>query len=212
MMLEEDIIWLNTLRKNYPETYKRKLRIMGITDKDVPYREVKVTPEERANDPNKCNFFFMGGKPYVGEPPTGFMPITEKEANNTIVYSDKKKSEHYSGEYYLVDGDNHPYEALEGINSLSKYDTVTVFVTQEGLRDNLYAKYGNRISVVMVSPCDQAVDNQIKTILGNAVNRNRKYKKIHIISHDRGYEDIIERYRKKYNLKNNELDLQKSIK
>jgi len=215
MMLEEDIVWLNTLRQKNPDAYKRKLRIMGITDEDVPYREVKATPNGKINDPYKDKLFYMGGKPYVGEHPAGFMPTPEKEELPIIkkaVHVENRKTEEYSGEYYLVDGDNHIYEALQGIESLSKRDTVMVYVTQEGLRDNLNAMYGTRISVVMVKPGDQAVDNQIRTILGNAVYSDRRYKKIHIISHDNGYVDIIERYRKKYNLKNNELDLRKSIK
>lgn len=213
-MLEEDIIWLNTLRQKNPDAYKRKLRIMGINDDDVPYHEVKATPKVKTNDPYKSKIFYMGGKPYVGEPPAGFMPTPKKEEIHSatkIVHAKKQRTEQYSGEYYLVDGDNHIYEALNGINSLSQCDMVMVYVTQDGLRDNLYDKYGDKIRVVMVKPGDQAVDNQIRTILGNAVNSNREYKKIHIISHDKGYIDIIERYRKKYNLKNNELDLRKSI-
>ena len=206
MLLEEDIILLNELRIKNPEAYARKLRILGIRDEEIPYRELKTAPKAKTNDPDKGRLFHMGGKPYVGEPPKGFMPTPVKEETPS-----NKKSEQYSGEYYLVDGDNHPYEALNGLDSLSKHDMVIVYVTQGGLRNNLYEKYGDSINIEMVKPGDQAVDNQIKTILGNTVNSDKKYKKIHIISHDNGYVDIIERYRKKYKLKNNELDLRKSI-
>ncbi len=215
MLLEEDIILLNELRRKEPEAYARKLRILGIKDEDIPYREIKPAPKAKNNEPDKGRLFFMGGKAYVGEPPAGFMPTPEKEeilTNKRDVHVEKQTSKEYSGDYYLVDGDNHPYEALHGIDSISKFDMVKVYVTQEGLKENLCDKYGDRISIEMVKPGDQAVDNQIKTILGNAVNSDRKYKKIHIISHDNGYVDIIERYRKKYKLKNNELDLRKSIK
>lgn len=209
MLSEEDIIWLNTLRRKNSDTYKRKLRILGITDKDVPYREVK------ANNPDKERLFYMGGKPYIGVPPAGFMPKPEKKeipTNKKTVHIEKQKSEQYFGKIYLVDGDNHPYEALEGIDSLSERDTVMVYVTQEGLKDKLEAEYGDRLSVVMVKSGDQAVDKRIKTDLGNAVHSDKKYKAIYIISHDNGFKDIIERYREKYNLKQNELDLRKSIK
>ncbi len=92
MMLEKDIIWLNTLRQKNPDAYKRKLRIMGITDEDVPYHEIKAAPGDKRNRPYKDKKFSMGGKPYVGESPAGFMPklkpgkkfLQQISQNNTL--------------------------------------------------------------------------------------------------------------------------------
>ena len=211
MLQESDIIWLNKLKKDRPDFYERKLKILGIADEDVPYREMVHPSKAVSKAEDDKRLFHMGGKPYYGVPPMGYMPAPAKDSVS-IEKKAVKADELYTGDYYLVDGDNHPYEALEGLNDLSKNDMVMIYVTQEGLKDKLYAKYGNKIHVIMVKSGNQAVDNQIRAILGNAVNNNRKYKNFHIVSHDKGYKDIIERYRRKYKLKHDELDLRETIK
>ena len=171
MLQESDIIWLNKLKRDRPDFYERKLRILGITDEDVPYREMVHPSKAVSKAEDDKRLFHMGGKPYYGVTPMGYMPAPAKDSVS-IEKKAVKADELYTGDYYLVDGDNHPYEALEGLNDLSKNDMVMIYVTQEGLKDNLNAEYGNKIHVIMVKSGDQAVDNQIRAILGNAVHHH----------------------------------------
>lgn len=117
---------------------------------------------------------------------------------------------------YLVDGDNHVYEGLEGLDRLdqvNKFGRVRIFVTQPELKDKLIKRYGNQpyITVEMVSSGKDAVDNQIKSIFGNMMKNRRSYQKIYIISHDKGYSDLIYKYQKKYKLSSKELSVRESI-
>lgn len=115
-------------------------------------------------------------------------------------------------ELYLVDGDNHVYKGLDGIDNLGHCAEVIVFVSQEGLRRKLKKKYGDAINVVMVKPGKEAVDNSIKGMLKKRVKMRRIYPKIHVISHDRGYKKIIGEYQRRYNLSPKFLSLRKAIK
>lgn len=113
---------------------------------------------------------------------------------------------------YLVDGDNHVYEGLEGIDNIGTFAKVLVFVSQEGLKDNLVRRYGGKIDIVMVRPGENAVDNRIKGILGNKVRQRKSYQKIYVISHDNGYKSLVDKYQRKYNLSAGYLSLKKAIK
>ncbi len=50
-LLEEDIVWLNELRKKKLGVFERKLKILGIMDGEVPYRE--ITHEQGAESRSK---------------------------------------------------------------------------------------------------------------------------------------------------------------
>lgn len=113
---------------------------------------------------------------------------------------------------YLVDGDNHVYEGLDGIDNIGTFGKVIVFVSQEGLRNNLIKRYGDRINIVMVRPGEDAVDNRIKGILGNRIKQRKTYQKIYVISHDNGYRNLVDKYQKKYKLSAGYLSLRKAIK
>lgn len=113
---------------------------------------------------------------------------------------------------YLVDGDNHVYEGLEGIDNIETFAKVIVFVSQEGLKDNLVKRYGGKIDIVMVRPEKNAVDNKIKGILGNKVRQRKSYQKIYVISHDNGYKSLVDKYQRKYNLSARYLSLKKAIR
>ena len=213
MLSEENIIFMNELKTNNPAAFSQKLKILGITDADVPCRPVKAMIEKNKNREANWKVFYMGGKPYVDKPSAGYMSSSSSNSTvcDTKIKSKDEKMESSCGDCYLVDGDNHVYQAFNGIGLLSEEDEVIVYVTQDGLRDKLQRMYGNKINVIPVKSGSQAVDNRIKTYLGNAIKDHRKYEKIHIVSHDKGYREIIKRYRKKYNLKADELDLRETI-
>ena len=59
--------------------------------------------------------------------------------------------------------------------------------------------------MIKVTPGEQAVDNQIKSVFGNAV-KSEMYDEIYIISKDKGYDDLIQKYRSKYGIRKNKID------
>jgi hypothetical protein len=85
---------------------------------------------------------------------------------------------------------------------------VKVYVTQEGLKENLCDKYGDRISIEMVKPGDQAVDNQIKAEAGQLLKKGNQ--DITFVSHDKGFEKY--RDRKKNGKSGNSISVVKSVK
>ncbi len=105
---------------------------------------------------------------------------------------------------YLIDGDNHITEATKRIKLADETDDVRIFVSQ----DELYKKYTKKnlphVTVIKVEPGDQAVDNRIKSVLGNAVKDD--YEEVYVISHDKGYDKKIQNYRSKYHKKKDQLD------
>lgn len=84
--------------------------------------------------------------------------------------------------------------------------------SDEALRSKLIQKgyVRQNVGVVVVKPGKEAVDNRIKGILGNLINQENKGC-IFIISHDHGYYKLINRYRTKYGVHADTLDLKKSI-
>ncbi len=127
-------------------------------------------------------------------------------------YWDDEYEEDIFNVLYLVDGDNHVYEGLDGLDKIGTFGKVLVFVSQPGLRDNLRRKYGGKINIIMVNPGENAVDNRIKAILGNKVKNRKTYQKIYVISQDKGYKALVERYQRKYGLSAGYLALRKAIK
>ena len=113
---------------------------------------------------------------------------------------------------FLVDGDSFIYKALNGMQRLGEGDQVLIFVTTEGLRRRLRVKgyVRSHVGVILVEPGKEAVDNRIKGFLGNTVNRE-DHGQIFIISHDHGYYQLVHRYRRKYGILPEDLDLKKSI-
>lgn len=151
----------------------------------------------------------------LGDDAEFYMEMQEEERR----YEQMLKNSYYYEEYeeeafnalYLVDGDNHVYEGLDGIDDIGAFGKVQVFVSQEGLRDNLLKRYRG-IDIIMVTPGENAVDNRIKGILGNRIRQRKSYQKIYVISHDKGYKKLVDKYRIKYNLSPGYLSLRKSIR
>lgn len=100
---------------------------------------------------------------------------------------------------YLVDGDNHVYEAIKNVKKITSSDKVLIFISQEALREKLNRYCNKNINIALVKAGNQAVDNRIKGYFGNAVKSN-KYKNISVISHDKGYDDLVQKYRRKYGI------------
>lgn len=87
----------------------------------------------------------------------------------------------------LIDGDNHPYEAIEGIDKMSGKADIFIFATNEILLKRIRQKSGERgnkeVHTIYVERGDQAVDNRIKARAGTEA-KNHNYSKIVIVSHD----------------------------
>ena len=106
---------------------------------------------------------------------------------------------------YLIDGDNHITTAIERIALVSdETDIIRIFVSQSGLFEKLRKKQLPHSQVILVPPGNQAVDNRIKAELGNVVKQN--YGNIFVISHDKGYDDLIQKYRCQYHRNKDSLD------
>lgn len=113
---------------------------------------------------------------------------------------------------FLIDGDSFVYKALNGMNRIDPEDKILILVSDEALRSKLIQKgyVQQNVGVVVVKPGKEAVDNRIKGILGNLINQENRGR-IFIISHDHGYYKLINRYRTKYGVQAETLDLKKSI-
>lgn len=113
---------------------------------------------------------------------------------------------------FLIEGDSFIYKALNGISRIDPEDKILILVSDEALRNKLIQKgyIRQNVGVIVVKPGKEAVDNRIKGILGNLVNQENRGC-IFVISHDHGYYKLINRYRVKYGIHAEMLDLKKSI-
>lgn len=114
---------------------------------------------------------------------------------------------------FLIDGDNFIYQALQGVDKIGPEDKVLLLVSNEALQRKLIMNgyIRKNVWIIMVKPGKEAVDNRIKGILGNLVNRENRGC-IFIIGQDQGYWKLINRYRARYGIQAKMLDLKKSIK
>lgn len=204
---EEDIIYLNKLKQKNLELYNRKLKILRITDEDVPKRSISnvfvsdrsiyqdKASVQRSYDPYKYSWEW-------DDEEYEMMDDYDYSEDNNDNTSYKDSSIH---NLYLIDGDNHIYEAIERIDLADETDDVRIYVSQDGLYNRLINKRHPRVTVIKVKPGEQAVDNQIKSVFGNAV-KNGQYDDIFVISNDKGYDKLIQEYRSKYKKKKNHLD------
>lgn len=112
---------------------------------------------------------------------------------------------------FLVDGDNHIYDGIFGIDQIGPDDWVHIFVTQDGLYQRLRAYQGRNVSLIRVKPGADAVDHRIMSMIGNLV-KDESCGRIYIISQDRDYYQLIKRYRQKYGMAAGRLWIAKSIR
>ncbi len=108
----------------------------------------------------------------------------------------------------LVDGDNHPFDNMIGFEKVRNRSdvSITIFVADDGLKRKYENRYGSYVEIQMVPAGDQAVDNRIKSIAGNKA-RSREFKRIAIVSRDKGYGERIQHWKLEYELGDNKIKL-----
>ncbi len=200
------------------DRYHEKLAVLGVQGTEIsdyidrerqkqkelaainlaPFRTYRV---KKSNPSTKSHIKNSSVKPSSDLPKLGAKstPRKQPEVSNT---NDKV--------YILVDGDNYPYQNMRGyekIKNKPEYE-VTIYVAN----DSMARRYGSkfRAHVQIVPAGCQAVDNRIKSIVGSIV-KERTFKKIIIISHDRDYGDKIEVWKKRYMLSNRDIVVCKTI-
>ena len=194
-LTEEDKKWLARLRIEDNEKYQRKLKILGISDKDIPKcSEKKRTP------------IYLEGIPYHSFSKSMFKQKTPLNLEPKQIQEERLRR------LILVDGDNHVYEGLDGVNDPWFLNSeIIVYCAQEGNKKNLEKKYP-KLQIKLVPEGRQAVDKKIKSVMRKEIPVKTKYiGGIFVISHDKGYQAMVEKCKKNFTYGNNRLALCKSI-
>ena len=218
---ESQKILLAKLRLRNPKRYREKMDALGTHESEII--EYYVRELERDSSLKKIDkltnkkpvtkggyVYYMGGSPYWSPTPR---PTPKKEYNEpSYSYSRCTWDDNESKSIFvMVDGDNNPFHNMDGyekIKNMTNVDVV-VYVANESLAEEYKRKY--RVKTVFVSPGDQAVDNQIKTIAGNKA-KNGEYDKLVIVSSDQGYREKIRGWKIKYSLDSQDITLCKNFK
>ena len=177
----------------------------GITEKDVSedlekivsgkydalYKEAIHKPKTSVQKPVKPNPLRKSSIP---------KPVKQK-------HSEKKKTNLQVT--IFIDGDNHLDEGQKGIEHTTKDTKVRAIFSQEGAKKKFDKAHGFRsnVSSKLVTPGDQAVDNQIKTEVGQLLKKGNQ--DITIVSQDTGFAKY--RDRKKSNKLGNKISTAKSV-
>ena len=209
---ETQKIILAKLKYRDPDEYKSRLERYGMQESDIlMYIRKEKDRREGINgyDPttvpkSKGYTYMMGGRPY-------WSPVPVYPKINVRVKTGKEEIIHKESILVIVDGDNIIYKALDGIEKVRDRISIQVFITDINLKSKLNTKYGLFSEVEVVESGPQAVDNRIKTLVGDQAKKH-KYDKIVIVSHDQGYRDKIREWKQKYNYKDDEIILCKYIK
>lgn len=206
-----------------PERYRIKLEQYGVQESDIldsihkeQERRLALKLVERATftKPKSSESvvgheYYMGGKPYWSREPLS-KPTHSNEIRQVSAKISAARARNVAEPVLvLVDGDNHVYEALKGIDKIRRKFDIEVYVTDNNLKIKLKEKYGLDAKIVKRGP--QAVDNRIKGIAGDQAKKH-KYKKIAIISHDKGYEEKIKEWISKYEYKSGQIKRVESIR
>ena len=96
--------------------------------------------------------------------------------------------------YYLVDFENVGIKGLEGLEELSNDDYVHLFSTPHGKKLNsVTLERFNSVHLQMHNAPvkDQSVDKHLVSYLGYLLGKGNKSGSVIVISNDRGYDDII---------------------
>ena len=125
-------------------------------------------------------------------------PTSETEKKPEI-----NKKEEIKKLLYIFDADNHINEGLRGIEHKDERDVFWFYTSQDGMWIKLLKK--NLGNVVLVEPGDQAVDNKILKDLDKIIKTD-EYDSIFVISHDKGYDEPIQKMRCRYKIKKSNLD------
>ena len=210
---------LAILKNRDPERYRSKLEQYGVQESEIIeyiYKEQERIKSLSKIDPpiskkTEGYEYYMGGKPYWSWEPRPEKKISTNQSISTSAIKKKDKPKPSKGRSVLIiiDGDNHVYEALDGIDTVRNKADIQVFLTNDNLNEKLKSDYGINAQVVESGP--QAVDNRIKAIAGDQAKKHT-YNRIVIVSHDKGYREKISEWKKKYRYKNDQIILCKLIK
>lgn len=103
----------------------------------------------------------------------------------------------------LIDGDNLSNGEICAVDRRYHNTVMKVFVNNKRRYEELSKILSKYLSIKVEyvqfeNKGDQAVDNRIKTLLGQEVQKY-SYQMIYIVSRDKGFDKSIEKYRKKHN-------------
>lgn len=180
--------------------YREKLEELGIAENVIDDYIIREKDRRRAVREVKIPVF-----PTISKPSPKIIKAFQFGAPNNAINksvsqhkgtkSEKSRKSHRV--LVVVDGDNHPYENMNGYHNVKKRKNVTIeiFVANENLKEGYLRKFN--INAKLVQSGDQAVDNRIKTLVGDKA-KNHVYDKIVIISHDKGYQDNIKIWKQKH--------------
>jgi len=213
---------LAKLKYRDPVRYKEKLDVLGVQESEIwasimLERKRRREVSEVKQKPAVANGFvyYMGGSPYWSPTPviknTRPISVTPQKEKTKSSFKSVHKRKTERKKLFLVDGDNNPIQNMNGYEVVKKKKNthVLVCVADEGLEEKYVEAFG--VDTKYVVPDDQAVDNQIKSIVGNVL-KNHEYDEVVIISKDQGYKGKIEKWKKVYDLSPKDLRLCENIK
>lgn len=135
--------------------------------------------------------YYMGGKPYCSA-----TPIKKSQTENkTIIY---------------IDGDNLSNEELDSVSMISGNKDIRVFCNNNNRCKKLKEKGIAAVYVPHNEKGDQAVDNRIKSQLGNDL-KNNCYNKFVIISNDKGFDEYLNKFKNDIEFKSVKIKRYKNI-
>lgn len=134
--------------------------------------------------------------------------LSSKSAKQKAVTQPEKKIPKLEKTIF-IDGDNNINEGQKGIENTSKDVTIIAFFSQLGAQKKFDMKYRHKhnVSSIFVPPGNQAVDNRIKTKVGQLLKK--KNQDITIVSQDTDFKKYIDKKRNN-NLKN-KISVTKSV-
>lgn len=104
--------------------------------------------------------------------------------------------------YYLIDYENVHESGLKGCANLTSDDVIMLFFTQNAVSLDMRAVAnhgGSELKMIQVDAGKQSADMHIASYVGKLIGE-KTADKIIIISNDKGYNKIIEHWKKKYSI------------
>ena len=220
ILSESKKILLAKLKFRDTEKYKEKLSLLEISESELKDYIQKEDARRKSIESiktfaQKDNSLQKYTHRTESSPYRNYQPPTSKAISNRSlgkVIKDRKKA------YIMVDGDNHPYEAIVGIENIIGEAIVNIFAADKNLLDKisksikekLGSKSRKQVHTFLVKKGAQAVDNKIYANLEKEAKRH-VYSKIVIVSHDQGYIEKIKKCKQKYGWTDNGIILRKCI-
>lgn len=207
---EAQKILLAKLKFRDPMRYNEKRNILGVSESEL----VDYIQRENLRIKSVTKFMPKKDNPVTGHANNSgvfLLHISQLAAHRKVTKNSIKNMK----TIILLDGDNHPYEAIEGIDKMSRKADIFIFATNETvlkkIRQKSSEKGNKQVQTIPVKRGDQAVDNRIKARAGTEA-RNHSYSKTVIVSHDQGYRKNIKEWKRKWKWSNDGIILCKQIK